>query len=175
MTKRIFRVLLAGIGLACAQTSLAVDGASIEAGVGEGTDMARINLRWDWDKPWLDRQNWTGTAFWEAGLGEWHGTREGGKELGEIGLTPVFRLNSKLSHFYWEGGIGVHLMTQDHIDDKRIFGSHFSFGDMLGFGWQVGNHGQYEIGYRFQHLSNANTAEPNDSINFHQVRLGLNF
>jgi lipid A 3-O-deacylase len=175
MSYRNLCALLVGLGLAFAQTAFAVDGASIESGYGEGTAMARVNLRWNWDKQWAVGQNWAATAFLESGIGNWRGRRPGGKNLWEIGVTPVFRLNSKQSGFFWEAGIGGHLMSQDRMDNTREFGSHFNFGDLIGFGWRLGNTGRYELGYRFEHLSNANTAMPNGTINFQEIRLGYNF
>ena len=175
MSYRNLSVLIFALGLVYTQAAAAVDGASLESGFGEGTAMARVDLRWNWDKEWNVGQNWAATAFLETGVGAWHGRRAGGRDLWELGVTPVFRLNSKHSSFFWEGGIGAHFMTDDRIDDKRVFGSHFNFGDLIGFGWRLGDKRQYEIGYRFEHLSNANTAMPNDAINFQQLRLGYNF
>jgi lipid A 3-O-deacylase len=175
MSRHVLCVLLLGLGLAMGQPALALDGSAIELGGGEGTAMARVNARWNWDQLWDVNRDWIATAFWESGVGYWHGGRSGGKNLWEIGLTPVFRLNSTHSNFFWEGAIGVHLLSQDRIDDHRVFGSRFSFGDMVGFGWRLGDQGRYELGYRFQHLSNADTAMPNDGMNFHQIRFGINY
>ncbi len=177
MTRRVLGVLLLGLGLTSADpsTAAAVDGSAIEVGHGEGTEMARVTVRWNWDRRWDFGRNWLATGFWETGVGFWQGNRDGGRDLWEVGLTPVFRLNSKHSHFFWEAGIGGHLMSQSRMDDRREFGSHFNFGDHVGFGWRLGDHQRYELSYRFQHLSNANTAMPNDTINFHQIRLGFNY
>lgn len=35
--------------------------------------------------------------------------------------------------------------------------------------------GAVGIGYRFQHLSNASIAPPNDGVEFHLLRLGWRF
>jgi hypothetical protein len=157
------------------QPARALDGMGIEIGSGEHADMARATLRWNWDKTWPVGENWTASAFWEAGLGNWQGHDSGGLNLTELGITPVFRLNSRHSTFYWEGAIGAHFMSRTRINANRNFGSRFNFGDHVGCGWRFGDQERYELGYRFQHLSNADTAMPNDSINFHQLRLGFNF
>ena len=47
--------------------------------------------------------------------------------------------------------------------------------DHIGFGWTFGDKNRYEIGYRLQHLSNAGLSDPNDGINFHQIRFGYNY
>lgn len=161
--------------LVFAQTALAVDGSSLEVGYGEGTRLVRATALWNWDKHWEVSDNWTATGFWEADVGNWHGERSEGRNLWEVGLTPAFRLYSKHSGFFWEAGIGLHYMSHSRIDGNRVFGNHFNFGDHIGFGWRLGDHGQYELGYRFQHLSNANTATPNAGINFSTIRFGYNY
>ena len=171
MPRRICCVLL--LGLLSVQPAHAVDGIGIELGGGESTAMARMTTRWNWDKTWPVGSNWTASAFWELGLGYWKGNWSGGNSLAELGITPVFRLNANDSPFFWEAGIGAHFMSRDRIDPHRVFGSHFNFGDHLGFGRRLGE--RYELSYRFQHLSNGNTAKPNDAINFHQIRFGFNY
>jgi hypothetical protein len=46
---------------------------------------------------------------------------------------------------------------------------------MVGVGVGLGEHQHYQIGYRFQHLSNASIKEPNPGINFQQIYLQYNF
>ena len=47
----------------------------------------------------------------------------------------------------------------------------FQFGNHIGVGYRFGAKGSYDLGYRFQHLSNASIKRPNAGINFNQVRL----
>jgi hypothetical protein len=54
-------------------------------------------------------------------------------------------------------------------------GSAFQFGDHLGAGLVFGGHGQFDLGYRFLHLSNADIKRPNNGINFQQVRFAYHF
>ena len=175
MHNGVYRTTALLMGLSLAPWAWGVEGFGIELGHGEGTDMGRLSARWALIPDREFRRNWTLGTFWESGIGYWQGNRSGGTKLWEIGLTPVFRLNSRESNFFWEGGIGVHFLSQSHIDGGREFGSHFSFAEHLGFGWHLSSTSPYEILYRFQHLSNANTAMPNDSINFHQVQFGFNY
>jgi len=51
----------------------------------------------------------------------------------------------------------------------------FQFTPMAGVGVQIGSHQQYQVGYRFQHISNGGIKEPNPGINFHQLYLQYNF
>jgi hypothetical protein len=51
----------------------------------------------------------------------------------------------------------------------------FQFGSHIGLGYRFGAKRSYEIGYRFQHISNAGIKKPNPGINFHQVRVQYHF
>ncbi|MEW5771438.1 MAG: acyloxyacyl hydrolase [Pseudomonadota bacterium] len=175
MSRRGVCVLLLGLGMTGTQAALALDGSALELGHNADATMSRLSVRWNLERLWTLGHDWNVSVFTEAGLGSWQGDGAGAKDLWELGFTPVLRINSTHSGFFWEGGIGVHLMSHNRINDRHVFGSHFNFGDHLGFGWRLGDKERYELGYRFQHLSNANTAMPNDSINFHQLRLGLNY
>ncbi|KAF0102891.1 MAG: hypothetical protein FD187_746 [bacterium] len=176
MSKLALSALTLALGLSVAPSAFALNGSSIELGTGDSsTDMISVALRWNWDKRWMLGRSWNLTGFWETSLGYWDGDGQGAKNLWDVGITPVFRLSPNLSRFFLEAGIGVHLLSEKKINDKREFGSHFSFGDHIGFGWLLGEKDRYELGYRFQHLSNAGLSDPNDGINFHQIRLGYNY
>ena len=56
-----------------------------------------------------------------------------------------------------------------------IFGSSFQFGDHIGGGIRFGDKGQYDVGYKYQHLSNAGIKQPNQGINYHILRLQYRF
>lgn len=176
MSQRALSALLIGIGVALVQPAHALTGSALELGTGDnGTEMARVTLRWNWDKLWRVGQNWNATGFWEVGLGYWNGAGAGARKLWDLGVTPVFRLSPNDSSFYLEGAIGVHFLSETRINDRRAFGSSFSFGDHVGFGRTFGDKNRYDLGYRFQHVSNADLAKPNDGINFHQVRFGISY
>jgi lipid A 3-O-deacylase len=168
----------AAAGLLAAVTpAAAVDGVSIEAGGGDGTDMARVAIQWDWKQRWFQGADWHVGGYWELGLGYW--SRDAlpaeNDKIVEIGFTPVFRIQGNgLSGPYAEAGIGAHLLSRTQIGDKRL-STKFQFGDHIGFGYRFGERGAWDLGYRFQHLSNAGIKKPNDGINFHQVRLQYRF
>jgi hypothetical protein len=158
----------------------AVDGMSVEYGNGNDTDMGRVTALWNFDKKWLDNGDWLVTGFWEASLGRWRGYSASGNNqtITDIGLTPVFRFQQRSpSGFapYLEGAIGFHLISPTFINADRKFSTAFQFGDHVGVGVRFGNHQQFDLGYRFQHLSNADIKKPNQGINFNQVRFAYNF
>jgi lipid A 3-O-deacylase len=156
----------------------AVDGIGIDLGEGpESTEMVRMHAIWDWDKKWFEEGNWHVSGYWEATLGRWNGGGQGATKPWDIGFTPVFRLqrNDQKAGVYLEGGVGVHLLSEDRTNKGRIFGSHFSFGDHIGVGILFGKRAQYDFGYRIQHLSNAGLKKPNDGITFEQIRFTYSF
>jgi hypothetical protein len=155
----------------------AIDGISIEGGRGDGTDMGRLGVQWDWNKRWFQGQNWHVGGYWDLAAGYWHRSSPPGfnDDLFDIGFTPVLRLQQNdLSGPYVEAGIGFHLLSRTSLGDKR-FSTSFQFGDHVGAGMRFGPKGRYDLGYRFQHLSNAGIKRPNSGINFHQVRFQYHF
>lgn len=157
--------------------SYALDGVSVEIGGGDGVDMGRIGAQWDWKTRWLQGQQWHVGGYWDFALGYWHRSSAPGlnEEVFEVAVTPVLRLQpNALQGPYLEAGIGVHLLSDSSIGDKRL-STAVQFGSHLGAGYRFGPKGAYDIGYRFQHLSNAGMKHPNPGINFHQLRLQYHF
>ncbi len=158
----------------------AVDAVSVEFGNGDATDMTRIGVVWNWDKQWFTDGNWLVTGLWEASLGRWRGHSEKGdnQTITDIGITPVFRFQQKNPGGfapYAEAAIGFHLIAPTFINADRKFATSFQFGDHVGVGVRFGEHRQFDLGYRYQHLSNGSIKKPNQGINFNQVRLAYNF
>ena len=173
MKKFAARGVLVAALLVAAAPAHAVDGFAVEGGGGEGSSMGRIAVQWNWGKRWVQRGDWHVGGYWDLGLGYWSRDTLPGQngDLVEIGLTPVFRLQrNDLQGPYVEGAIGFHLLSQTSLGDKR-FSTSFQFGDHLGFGYRFGTKSALDLGYRFQHLSNASIIKQNDGINFHQLGL----
>jgi len=168
--KKLIGMVLGGL---LSTQVLAVDGISLEAGNGDYTNMARAGALWNWDQSWFgENSDWHVTGFWEASAGQWRGRSSVGNNqtITDLGLTPVFRYQQKtVSGFapYLEAAVGVHLIAPTFIYDNRKFGSSFQFGDHVGFGVRLGE--QFDLGYRYQHLSNGGIKPPNQGINLHQI------
>ena len=153
----------------------ASDGVSFEAGHGAGTDMWRIGVTRKWQKSWLEAGNWRLSGYWELQYGEWYGHEK--NTIHDLGFTPVFRFQQiERSRFspYVEGAIGFHFIQPVRQDPSRGFSTSFQFGDHVGAGVRFGSRGQFDLGMRFQHLSNGGIKEPNNGINFTQARLTIN-
>jgi hypothetical protein len=158
----------------------AVDGIVLEAGNGDQTNTARVGVIQNFDKQWLTEGDWQVTGFWEAAVGRWQGRSAIGNKqtITDVGLTPVFRLQQKNPGTmapYLEGAIGFHLISPTFIYANRHFGSSFQFGDHLGAGVRFGDHQQFDVGYRYQHLSNGGIKKPNQGINLNQIHFIYHF
>ncbi len=156
----------------------AIDGVSVEIGGGNAVDMARVGVQWGWKKRWFQGANWHLGGYWDVAVGYWHrGNVRAGEhdEIVDFGITPVFRIQrNALVGPYLEAAIGFHLLSHSSIGDRRM-STAFQFGDHIGAGYRFGARGSYDLGYRYQHLSNASIKRPNPGINFHQIRLQYNF
>jgi len=173
--------LWAGVAAACfslaGAPAMAVDGMALEAGQGDGTDMGRVAIQWNWSKPLYQGAAWQLSPYWDLGFGYWRNDGFPGRnqDITEIGLTPVLRLQrNRLEGLYAELGLGAHLMSHTTIGDKRM-STQFQFGNHLGVGYRFGVKRAFDLSYRYQHLSNAGIKRPNNGINFNQIRLQYHF
>ena len=180
---KIKAVIVAAL-LAASPAAYAVDGLSFEFGHSQSSNvnvnLYRASAQWNWNTKLIEMGRWHLGGYWETSFGYWDNnsfekTHDG---IFDFGFTPVFRLQpNNLAGFsaYAELGVGVHLLSHASVSPQRQFGSAFQFGDHLGAGLRFGEKGQYDIGYRYQHLSNAGIKAPNQGINFHQARFAYHF
>ena len=150
----------------------AVDGMSVEAGGGNGVDVARIGAQWKWDKRWLEGAEYHVGGYWDAQIGYWNGATD----IADFSLTPTFRLERNQGYgLYAEGAIGFHYLSSRNVTSTKQPSTNFEFGDHLGVGYRFGDQGRYDVQLRFQHLSNAGIKHPNPGINFTLVRFQYHF
>ena len=176
--------LVAAALLATSSAACAIDGMSFEYGHSDSSNanvnMYRVGVQWDWNKKFIEMGNWHLGGYWESDFGYWNNNSfaKTHSTVVDFGFTPVFRFQqttrSALSP-YVELGVGFHLLSTTSISTQRQFGSAFQFGDHVGAGVRFGDKGKYEIGYRYQHLSNAGIKGPNQGINFNELRLQYHF
>ena len=161
-----------------------VDAVSFTYGQDEDSnevEVFRIGLQNRWERTWFKGGAWYLGGYWDAELAYMDSDVKKGDnhELFDISLTPVFRyqrdanLSSGVTP-YAEAGIGPHLISDTELGFQK-YSTAFQFGSLVGFGLGFGGNGQYEIAYRFQHISNANIKKPNDGMNLHLLRLGYSF
>tara|TARA_Y100001934_G_C12065605_1_gene637543 strand:+ start:81 stop:629 length:549 start_codon:yes stop_codon:yes gene_type:complete len=165
-----------------AASAPAVDTVLLELGTTEGSEDAERYggaVRWDLGGSWWQTGDWSFGSYLEFSVTYWDGERgtEDEDDLVDFGLTPVLRYQRTPSHGlapFIEVGAGVHVHTEDGIGN-RDFDIPFAFGSHVGAGVRFGDQGRYELGYRFQHLSNAGIGDENPGINFHALQLGYHF
>ena len=177
-------LVLLGCLLFAVSPARAVDGVAVELGTSDSAnvsvDLARIGVQWDWTKRWALGSSWHIGGYWDLSAGYWHNDsrNRSKKSIFDLGFTPVFRLqqtNPGTVAPYMEAGIGAHYLSKSSVADERRLGSRFQFGSHLGLGLQFGPKSAFDVGYRYQHLSNASIKQPNQGINFHQVRMQYHF
>lgn len=178
-------LLLTGTGPAGASSKHYFDSLSLTLGTDEDSldsDVYRLGLQKKWRSTWFNSGAWYVGGYWDTELAYISADDASGDEnddLFDLSLTPVFRLqrdtalSSGVSPFA-EAGIGTHLLSETRLADQK-FSTLFQFGSLIGLGVGFGKHGQYELSYRFQHISNADIKTPNDGLNLHLLRLGYAF
>ena len=182
------RVLLT-LALICASGAQAAGTNWIDAmslSYGEDNDsnetrVYRLGLQNKWARSWLNDGAWHVGGYWDAELAYMESEHEDSEnnELFDIGLTPVFRMqrDTELSSGvspYAELGVGPHLISETRLGTQQ-YSTAFQIGGMLGFGLGFGEKGQYELSYRYQHISNGDIKTPNEGMNLHLLRLGYSF
>ena len=182
------RSIVAAALLVASPAALAVDSVSFEYGNSDSSNSSvklyRLGMQWDWNKKLVEFGNWHIGGFYEVDLGYWDNKspfqlpNKSTSNLQEIGFTPTFRLQQNtISGIapYAELAVGFHFLSQTYVGAQRVFGSSFQFGDHVGGGVRFGDKGQYDVGYKYQHLSNAGIKQPNQGINYHILRLQYHF
>jgi lipid A 3-O-deacylase len=152
------------------------DSLTLQSGTGNEVHVA--GLGWETPLAWgclgSDRP-YAGLLF---RLDEWHGHRREGRDVADASVTPFLRyeLGRPLAMpIYGELGIGAHLLSRTRIDYERRFSTAFQFGEFAGLAMSFGDHRQYEIGARIQHVSNGGIKRPNDGLTYEMLFFNLHF
>ena len=177
-------ILLAAAALAASSAAHAIDGFSVLYGHSDSSNvnvnMGRVGVQWDWNKKWLEMGNWHVGGYWESDFGYWsnNSTNRTHANIIDAGFTPVFRFQQTTRSSiapYAELGVGLHFLSATSLNNQRQFGSSFEFGDHVGAGVRFGDKGKYDLGYRYQHFSNAGIKKPNQGVNYNEIRLQYHF
>jgi len=180
----VARVLATAVIALMMKSASAIDGMSVaggpDASSNASVDLVRVGAQWKWKKRWFQTESWHLGGYWDLQVGYWDNssTNATNSGLGEVAITPVFRVQQNtLSAFapYAEIGVGAHLLSETSVNTERRFGTAFQFGSHGGIGARFGPKNAFDLGYRYQHLSNADIKHLNNGINFHIVRLGYWF
>lgn len=150
----------------------------VSAGAGNDAAMARLEARWD-----LKQDLWATSSQsvrlrlgFEVSGGVWNPHGSGGNALGDLGLTPILRLQGAgRSGVFAEAGVGVHVLSRTRLSDDKVFSTAFQFGDRVAVGYRFGDTLDSELALRLQHYSNAGIKEPNPGINFFLLQYSARF
>ena len=151
------------------------DGFSVSGGGGRPSSLkgGRLAAQWYWNKAWLASERWHLNGYWDASMAYW---RTGGnpdddhdhKSLATVAFSPIFRWERGSAlfgriHPYFEASWGLALLSDQHLS-YRNQGAHWTFQDLVGCGFQFGQHGEYDLSYHYLHYSNAGINPPNNGI-----------
>lgn len=181
--KKLLSSLAAIAALTVAQSGLAADGyfdsVALEGGGGEHVQVVRLSAQKDWNKNWFATSGYHLSGYWDANIAYWRANRwddiaGNRKNLGVIGVTPVFRweADDKLG-FYGEAGIGASVFSSVYTNTHRQLSTAFEFADHIGVGYVLPN--KWDIGVRLQHYSNGGIKHPNGGVNLALVRAAYSF
>ena len=138
----------------------------------------RLALTADWKKVLIDNSYFSISGHTEFMVNRWYSTNKSSQnQEGYIyAITPMFTYtfkDIKVSNYnlYTEFGIGLAYMDNSMVEDREK-STQFQFADSIGVGFKSTN---YQIGYRFTHISNLNIGTPNPSLDFHQIMLLYRF
>lgn len=137
-----------------------------------------LGVVWDPHLTWWEVGGWHFGLVAEGHVAYWHSPdADVHPNIVEVGASPILRFEKSSGAIrpYVEASVGVRLITHPRIASDYTMSTGFQFADMIGVGAKFGARQQYQLGYRFQHLSNASIKRPNPGINFQQIYLQYNF
>jgi len=148
---------------------------SLDSGADRNTQHLRLGLGADWKEAVYETKSWEITGRLEGSLHHWNSTLDNPKnDSGYIlGITPVFHYQPKnysITPFIEMGG-GPHLLDNITIENEYK-STQFQFGSIFGLGLKGK---QFEVSYRYLHISNAGIEMPNPGTDFHNLHIGYHF
>lgn len=143
--------------------------AGFDAGWGEGKHRGRLLLVWDLPLT-AELGAFTIQTGFELGMGQ---TSYKDEDQISVNGTPLF-------NWYWplgpvdgvlETGLGVAWLSSTELGPWR-YSTHLQFSQILGMGlrWQ-----DWQVGWRYQHVSNGNIEKPNNGQDFYGVTVKYHY
>jgi len=161
-------VVLSGL----AERAMAVEGAYVLVGTGQDVNVYGVALSWAPWATWPVGTDWSMSLRGTAGVAYWD-SREGesNKSLVAVSAYPILRLDmTPIAGIvpYLEGSVGLNLLTRTQIGEHQL-STAFQFGEFAGIGVAFGDKRQFDLGVRYQHVSNADIKKPNDGLTYASV------
>lgn len=169
------RAALASLLLGAALGSAHAQGldATLAVGAADEADVKKLSLILGTTRaePLWQGETWRLKLRHEVELAAWRVPEA--RNLIELGYSPVLRLERPLSGgnatFFFEGSIGVRLLSHTRVSPQHPLSTAFQFADMLGLGLHWGREARSTLGLRYQHMSNLGIKRPNPGMNFVQL------
>ena len=122
------------------------------------------NLPWKWDlgKEWYLQSRLDFSAGWLANSVD---------DAAVFTTGPSFLVGRQRLPFSFEVGFSPTLLS-NHDFGTRNFGTPFQFTSHFGLNWDLGH---FRVGYRFQHMSNADISQNNPGLSMQMVALSYRF
>lgn len=158
-----------------------IDAVSVTLGTDDNsneTNVYRLGLQNKWERTWFNGGAWFLNGYWDVTLAYLESDIDD-SDLLDVGVTPIFRLqrDAELSSGvtpFAEAGVGPHLISDTTLGERSL-STAFQFGSLIGLGLGFGDNGQYQLSYRFQHISNLDIKTPNDGLDLHLLRIAYVF
>jgi lipid A 3-O-deacylase len=172
VARACFACALFVLALACpAQSALAQDSVFATFG-GDTIYVYGVGIGW---APWWSTQLENDRKLSLRGIASVSGWYAHGhdvnKSLVAVGVYPVLRLDmAPAAGFvpYVEGAIGFNVLSHTWIENRRL-STAFQFGEFVAVGVAFGERNQFDLGARYQHISNADIKRPNDGLSYASI------
>jgi hypothetical protein len=161
-------------GADATSAALAPDAYFAQVGRARETSTVTLGLQWDWHRTWRPSESSLVSAYGELSMGHWRADQGGGRAIvTQIGFTPAFRYwpSGSRSGWFFEGAVGVNVLTPVYRTRHKRFSTAFNFGDHVALGYRMPGASGWEWSLRLQHFSNAGIEHPNPGEDFVQLRL----
>ena len=112
--------------------------------------------------------------YWDLFASAWRAPTviDGRQDYRQIGIiaTLRYRFGQGDSPWFADAGFGISTMDHHYQTPSHEFSTDFQFTEVLGLGHSFGEHQQYELSMRLQHVSNGGIRKPNPGENFVRLR-----
>ncbi|MFO1370957.1 MAG: acyloxyacyl hydrolase [Candidatus Competibacteraceae bacterium] len=168
-------LMLLGLSLAGLSSADEMMGVGVRGGFSNDAvhyeDFRQYELFINYPLPWSWR--WSGGWKLDTRLEGTIGVLNGAGETGFIGsLGPTLVLGAEGSRIFADLGISPTVLSRSSFG-RADFGGDFQFTSHIGLYFQISQ--ELELGYRFQHMSNAHLETPNPGLNMHMLELSYRF
>jgi len=174
----LLRALCASTLPVLAGHALAVDAVYATVGGDRNIEVYGVGLSWAPWQTWPMDSDRILSLRGTAGVSFWHAPKSAqNQSLYAVGVYPVLRLDMAPATDvipYVEASIGANLLSHTRIQDRRL-ATAFQFGEYIGIGAVWGDRRQFDLGARYQHISNADIKQPNDGLSFASIVLQYRF